>query len=71
MSQQIFEKVQRLASDLFDVPASRITPDSSPQTLEHWDSVQHLNLVLALEEEFNVKFEPEDSPSNQRLTPPV
>jgi acyl carrier protein len=67
MSQQIFEKVQRLASDLFDVPASRITPDSSPQTLEHWDSVQHLNLVLALEEEFNVKFEPEDMEKMQTI----
>jgi acyl carrier protein len=67
MSEQIFQKVQRLASDLFDVPASQITSDSSPQTLEHWDSVQHLNLVLALEEEFGVKFEPEDMEQMQTI----
>ena len=41
-------------------PADKITAESSPETIERWDSVQHLNLVLALEEKVNVQFEPED-----------
>ena len=41
-------------------PAAQINPESSPETLESWDSVQHLNLVLGLEQEFNVQFEPEE-----------
>jgi acyl carrier protein len=28
--------------------------------VESWDSVQHLNLVLALEEQFGIQFEPEE-----------
>jgi len=28
--------------------------------VENWDSVQNLNLVLALEEEYGVQFAPED-----------
>lgn len=60
MNDQVFDRVRRLASELFDVPVAQIAAESSAVTLEHWDSVQHLNLVLALEEEFGVKFEPED-----------
>ena len=49
-----------MASDLFGVPAERITADSSPQTLEAWDSIQHLNLVLAVEEKFGLQLSPEE-----------
>ena len=56
----IFEQVRNISADLFGVPAALITAESSPETLEKWDSVQHLNLVLQLEQQFNVAFEPEE-----------
>jgi acyl carrier protein len=40
--------------------ADKITAESSPKTIENWDSMQHLNLVLAIEEKFGVQPEPED-----------
>ena len=40
--------------------ADKITAESSPKTIETWDSMQHLNLVLAIEEKFGVQPEPED-----------
>ena len=67
MNDPMFEKVRRVASELFDVPPGQITAESSPATLENWDSVQQLNLVLALEEEFGVKFEPEDMENMQTI----
>jgi acyl carrier protein len=42
------------------VPATRLSPASSPATVESWDSVQHLNLVLALEEKFSLQLSPEE-----------
>jgi acyl carrier protein len=60
MSSSVFEQVRAVAADVFQVPIERITPDSSPEVLESWDSVQHLNLVLALEQEFGIQFEPEE-----------
>ncbi len=54
------EQVRHLASDIFSVPADAITPESSPATIENWDSMQHLNLVLAIEEKFGVQLDPED-----------
>jgi acyl carrier protein len=55
-----FEQVRGIASDVFGVPADTITAESSPQSIESWDSMQHLNLVLAIEERFGVRFEPEE-----------
>lgn len=55
-----FAQVQQIASDIFGVPASKITADSSPETIETWDSIQHLNLVLAIEEKFAVQLSPEE-----------
>lgn len=60
MTAAVFDQIRTMASDLFGVPAERITADSSPQTLEAWDSIQHLNLVLAVEEKFGVQLSPEE-----------
>jgi acyl carrier protein len=55
-----FEQVRNVASDIFGIPVERITVESSPETIENWDSMQHLNLVLAIEEKFGVQLDPED-----------
>ena len=60
MTATTLHDVRQIASDIFGVPAELITMESSPQTIENWDSMQHLNLVLALEEKFGVQFDPED-----------
>ena len=53
-------RVKQVAADVFGTSADKITTESSPQTINTWDSVQHLNLVLALEQELNVRIDPEE-----------
>ena len=60
MTDSTFEQVRNVASDIFGIPKDKITAESSPETIENWDSMQHLNLVLAIEEKFRVQLEPED-----------
>ena len=60
MSSTIFERVRAVAADVLGVPAARLDARASAETIESWDSLQHLNLVLALEQEFGVQFEPEE-----------
>ena len=60
MTAAVFDQIRTMASDLFGVPAERLSADSSPQTLENWDSIQHLNLVLAIEEKFGLQLSPEE-----------
>lgn len=60
MPQEVFDRVRAMCADVLQVPPTDIRAESSPENLEAWDSVQHLNLVLALEQEFGVPFDPED-----------
>ncbi len=60
MSSQLFERVRGIAADVLQVPAPQLTMESSTENVESWDSVHHLNLVLALEQEFDLQFEPEE-----------
>jgi len=57
MSEQIFKRVCEIAGDALDAP---VNADSSPLSVESWDSVRHLNLMLALEEEYGFQFLPEE-----------
>lgn len=56
----MLSRVQQVVSDVLQIPLAEVTPQTSPDTVETWDSIQHLNLVLALEQEFGVEFSPEE-----------
>jgi acyl carrier protein len=56
----MLERVQRIVADVLEVPLEQVKPESSPDTIESWDSLHHLNMVLALEQEFAVQFTPEE-----------
>ena len=60
MNEQVLNRVREIVSDVLQVDQDAITPDSSPENVASWDSVQHLNLVLALEEEYGLQFLPEE-----------
>ncbi len=53
-------RIRSIFSDIFQVPLEEVTAQSSPDTIPNWDSLQHLNLVLALEQEFHIQFTPEE-----------
>ena len=58
MRNSVEGRMQSIVADIFAIPKERITVDSSPDTIETWDSLQHLNLVLAVEQDFGVQFGP-------------
>ena len=43
------------------VEMESIDEDASMDTIENWDSLRHMNLILALEEEFKVTIPDEDA----------
>lgn len=43
-------------SAVFNLPVDLINENSSPDNIGSWDSLKHMNLILALEEEFNVSL---------------
>jgi len=55
----IDEKIRQVMAAVFETDANSISEDASPDTIEIWDSLHHMNLVVALEEEFGVIFDDE------------
>lgn len=47
-------------SQVFRVDENQIGDDASPQTIGTWNSLAHINLVVALEEEFGVQFQDQE-----------
>ena len=41
---------------VLQIPPQDISVDASRETLAAWDSLKHMNLILALEDEFGVEF---------------
>ena len=52
MSRKLYE----IVSKVFSIPIAEINDNSSPETVENWDSFHGLALVDALETEFNIQF---------------
>jgi acyl carrier protein len=53
--------LKQIMGSVLKVDPERIGPGSSSDTLETWDSLKHMNLVLALEEEFAVTIPDEEA----------
>jgi len=46
--------IQQIMADVFEKSSDQITIDSTQDNIDSWDSIKHLNLVVALEEEFEI-----------------
>jgi len=51
------DEVKAIMADVLGIDPSSIDDTSSTDTIETWDSLAHINLVSALEQNFNVKLE--------------
>jgi acyl carrier protein len=50
------DRVLKISSQVLNVPLEQLHDESSPDTIANWDSLKHMNLILAIEEEFSVAF---------------
>lgn len=52
--ENIEAKIKEVMASVFDVDVETINEESSQDSVEQWDSMKHLDLVVALEEEFGI-----------------
>lgn len=50
-----------LIATVLNVPISSIDDNTSPDSIESWDSLTHLKLVMAIESEYKINLSPEDT----------
>lgn len=54
-------RIKDLFAAILKVPPSDVSDSTAPQSLQSWDSLQHLFLVSGFEEEFGIEIEPEEA----------
>jgi acyl carrier protein len=50
------KRLKEVMALVFEIDSSLIDENSSQETVAGWDSLKHMNLITALEEEFNIVF---------------
>ena len=62
-SQQVPSPLRELLADILEISPEEVTPDTGMKTVDSWDSFRHLQVILAVEEEYGVQFDPQRIPS--------
>ncbi len=52
----IFEKLNEIFIDVLDLDECELTDDTSANDIEEWDSLSHIQLIVAIEKAFKIKF---------------
>ncbi len=51
-----------LVADTLEIAPESVTPDLNTESVDSWDSFRHLQLMLAIEGEYGVQFDPGQIP---------
>ncbi len=53
---QLYQQLTEIFRDVFDDDAIVLTPETTAADIDGWDSVAHVNLLVAIESRLKVKF---------------
>lgn len=54
--EQVYERLNRVFQAVFDDPSIIVNDATTADDIEDWDSFEHINLVVAVEDEFSFKI---------------
>ncbi|MDO4332398.1 MAG: acyl carrier protein [Eubacteriales bacterium] len=54
--EEVFEKLNEVFRDVFDDESITVNDTTTADDIEDWDSLEHINLMAAVESEFGIKF---------------
>lgn len=53
---EVYERLDPVFRDVFDDETITVNDATASEDIEGWDSLEHINLVLAVENEFGIRF---------------
>lgn len=56
LREEVYCKLNEVFQDVFDDEDIRVEDSTTADDIEDWDSLEHINLVVAVENKFNIKF---------------
>ena len=61
MTNEIEKEVLNLFSIVMDIPIKNLNKNSNPDTVENWDSLSHVKMIMEIESEFNIDLLPDEA----------
>lgn len=55
-AREVFSRLDRVFQEVFDDGSIHVTPQTTANDIEDWDSLEHITLISAVEREFRMKF---------------
>ncbi len=55
--EEVYKYLLIIFRDVFDDDSIQLSDGTNSNDIEDWDSLENINLVVAIEKEFNIKFE--------------
>ena len=54
--EEVFERLNKVFQEVFDDETIEVNDDTTSEGIDDWDSFEHINLIVAVEEEFSIKI---------------
>lgn len=54
--EEIYKQLDEVFQDVFDDESIHVSDSTTADDIEDWDSLEHINLVVAIENKFGIKF---------------
>lgn len=54
--EEVFERLNKVFQDVFDDETIEVNDETTADDIDEWDSFEHINLVVAVEDEFSFKI---------------
>lgn len=54
--EQVFKQLNEVFCEVFDDETISVNEFTTADEIEDWDSLEHINLIVAVEDKFNMKF---------------
>lgn len=55
-SSEVYERLNEVFRTVFDDDSIAVSADTTAADIEGWDSLEHIDLIVSVEEEFGMKF---------------
>jgi acyl carrier protein len=52
----VIERIESIFKDIFDDQTITLNLESGPDQINGWDSMAHIDIIMAIESEFKTKF---------------
>jgi acyl carrier protein len=54
---EIYQRLTKIFHDVLDDDSIVLTPELTASEVKEWDSFNHINLIIAIEQAFKIKFQ--------------